>query len=155
VKRHNDSYKRKDPTGAGLPFQRFSLLLPGWEALGHTGRHGTGEVTESSTPGATGNRNRKTVGLVWDIETSKPTHNDKLPLTGPHPPILLKQCHSLITKHSNTGAYGGHSYSVPNTHIRWLATACKSSSRDPAPIVAYVGSCMLVRLDAGQTLRNL
>ena len=44
---------------------------------------------------------------------------------------------------------------VLSTHTEGLTTACKSSSRDPAPIVAYVGSCMLVRLDAGQTLRNL
>ena len=47
LRRHHDqgsSYERKH-----LQFQRFSLLLPWWEAWQNLSRHGVGEEDKSST----------------------------------------------------------------------------------------------------------
>ena len=52
-----------------------------------------------------------TSSLARAFETSKPTPRDTLPSTRPRLPIPLKQCHSLVTKHSNIWAYEDHSYS--------------------------------------------
>ena len=46
---HGNSYKGKHFIGAGLQFQRSRSLLSWWEAWLHAGRHGAGEVAESST----------------------------------------------------------------------------------------------------------
>ena len=68
---------------------------------------------------------RQRPGLLWAFETSKPTtvahflqqghtssNKATPPLTKPHLPVLLKQCHSLMTKHLNIQAHRGHSYST-------------------------------------------
>ena len=78
VKRHHDHgnfFNRKHLIGAGLQFQRFSPL-PLWQgAWQHTGRHGAGEIAESSTSRFIGRGKR---------ETSKPTPSDTPPLVRPY-----------------------------------------------------------------------
>ena len=87
--------------GAGLMFQRFHALSSWWGAWRHTGRHGAREIGESSTSGSTGSRKREKLDLAWAFETSKPNPSDTLLPTVPHLLILLKKCHSLMTKHSH------------------------------------------------------
>lgn len=78
----------------------------------HTGRHSAGVVAESCTFGSAG-RKWETLGLAF--ETSEPIPVCTLPPTRPYllqkatPPNLLifpRQCHSLVTKHSNIWVYG-------------------------------------------------
>jgi hypothetical protein len=62
VKRHRDhsnSYKGKHLIGTGLQVQRFSSLSSWREAWWHAGRHGAGEVAESSTSGLADSRKNK------------------------------------------------------------------------------------------------
>jgi hypothetical protein len=63
--------KRKHLTGVYLQFQRFSPLSSWQGALWHAGRHGAGEVAETSTFGSTGSRKRE--GLTCTFETLNPT----------------------------------------------------------------------------------
>lgn len=65
---------------------------------------------------------RELLGLVWAFETSKSIPSDILPPMRPHLLILLKYWYSLMTKHWNIWADGGHSYSNPSSHIpSWQA----------------------------------
>jgi hypothetical protein len=61
VKRHHDlsnAYNRKHSIGAALQYERFSLLS--WRETGwHAGRHGAGEVAESSKSGSVSSMERK------------------------------------------------------------------------------------------------
>jgi hypothetical protein len=61
------------------------------------GRYGAGEVDESST-----SRNLQTY-LQWHTFSNKTTTTP----TRLHFLILLKYCHSLVTKHSYLWAHGG------------------------------------------------
>ena len=45
-----------------LTIERFSPLSAWWEARKHAGRHGAGEVPESSTSGSAGSRKRQPLG---------------------------------------------------------------------------------------------
>ena len=65
AKRHHDhgnSYKGKHLIEAGLEFQRVSPLSSWQESWQHTGRHGAGEIAESSTSEFIGSRNKETLG---------------------------------------------------------------------------------------------
>jgi len=72
-------------------------MVGAWQ---NTGRHGAGEVAESSTFGSAVSREREPLGLAWAFETSKLTSSDIL-LPRPNLLIFLKECHSLVTKHLN------------------------------------------------------
>ena len=54
-------------------------------------RYRSEDVAGRSKYRSTGNRKRKTQGLDWALETSKPTHNDPFPLKKPHtrPQLLI------------------------------------------------------------------
>ena len=75
--------KREHLIGAGLQFQRFSPLSSWQGAWWHAGRHGAGELTESSTSASEGSRKGLTLTLAWTFETQNPTPS-VLSLTGPH-----------------------------------------------------------------------
>jgi hypothetical protein len=105
---HSSSYTEKHPSGAGLQFQGLSPSPLWQEAWWHTGRHGVGEVAESSTSGSAGSRKREALGLAWVFENLPPS--DILSPTRPHLRILPKYCHSLMTKHSNVLVSGVLSY---------------------------------------------
>jgi len=66
-----NSYKMKHLTGAGLQFQRFGPLSLWQEGWLHTGRHGAGDVAESSTCRSPGSRKREPLGLTWGFENLK------------------------------------------------------------------------------------
>jgi hypothetical protein len=63
---HGTPSKRKHLIGAGLQFQRFSLL-PSWqEAWWHAGCGDAGYVAGSSTSGLVGSWKRVTLGMAWE-----------------------------------------------------------------------------------------
>ena len=95
---HGNSCKLKYLIGTGLQFQRFSPLSSWQKAWWHTGRHGAGEGTESSTSRSTGSRKRKSLGLAWAFETSKPIPSDTLP---PARSCLLMTLHMAGHFHLN------------------------------------------------------
>ena len=71
MKRHHDqgnSYKGQHLTGAGLQFQRFSLLLSWWEAWQYEGRHGFGGAKSS----VSWSKSSQEEALFW-LGTSKST----------------------------------------------------------------------------------
>jgi hypothetical protein len=88
---HGNFFKEKHLIRTCLQFQRLSPQLSWWEALQHEGRHGTGGVSESSTPRST-RQQEETLGLAWTFETAKSMlASDIIPPTRPHP---LQQCHT-------------------------------------------------------------
>ena len=94
VKRHHDygnSYKGKHLIEAGLQFQRVSPLLSWQESWQHMGRHGAGQIAESSTSEFVDSRNKETLEQAWTFETLKPTPSDILPLTRAY---VLQQGHT-------------------------------------------------------------
>lgn len=103
-----------------LTGSEVSPLLSWWRAWWHT--HSQTRCWRSnwnSTPRSIGSRKRETLGLAWAFETPKSTTHDTLHLL-----IPVKSYHFLITKHSNTWAYGSHAYS--NHHTRQCATIKRS-----------------------------
>lgn len=78
------------------------MIIVGLMAVGRqAGRHGVGEVAESSHMTCKLQAKRKTMLLAHVFKTSKSTLSDTPPPTMPYHLILAKQFHSLVTKHSN------------------------------------------------------
>jgi hypothetical protein len=105
---HGNSYERKHLIGAALQFQfqRFSALS--WQdAWRHAGRHGAGEVVGPLHPDPRVAGKESDNGLL-KLKTHPQWHTSSYKAT---PLIFPKQCHSLMTQHSNTCTYGGYSYS--------------------------------------------
>lgn len=99
--------------------------------LRHTSRLGAGEPAQSSTSRSIG-RKRAILSRAWAFETPKPSpqwntsSNKATPTTiKPEPLIIIKDCHSLRTKHSNPSTHVGHSYS--KDHIVFLLVLLHSS----------------------------
>jgi hypothetical protein len=120
---HSNSHKGNRLIGAGLPLQSFRPSSSWWGAWRHTGRHGAGEVAESSTSWSTGSRKRRcaTLGIAWAQETSKPTptvthflqqgHTYSNKTTPPIVPLYMGQAFKYMSP------WGPFLFKPPRTYI--------------------------------------
>ena len=142
AKRHHDHSKASN--WGWLTVQRFIPLLAWWEAWWLEGRHGAGEVTESSISGLSvkgdwgkregrreggkeregeGEEGREKTDRLWiwheHFKPQSPPPSDVLPPTRPHLLIPHKLHHSVVTKYLDLWTYGGHFHWNHYNHDSW------------------------------------